>query len=180
MCGDGRILRSSQFSISLKRAAAKSDFLRNLQNQRDVKLVQCGLPGEKSMTCTACESDVPEESLKILRPILGSKDHIDWHAKWHKLRLGAESVNEELYSKLQQADLAPVAMTRDQFFKIYGVGGTLAGENFFFMHRLMIKMVQFELAMNGKSCIAPWFQLPDTINDKLFPVPHNSSSDEQV
>jgi len=135
------------------------------QNQK----VQCGLPGEEYRICSACTNEFPEDSMQILRPILASKDHTDWHAKWHKIRLLDVSMKDDLFQKLQMADLIPQQVSKEEFLKAYKTGGTLAGENFFFMHRMMIKMVQFELAMQGKSCVAPWLDLPESVNDPVWP-----------
>jgi hypothetical protein len=146
-------------------------FNQDMSRQRPTVRTQCGLPGEKLNICSTCTNEFPEDSLRALRPMLGSKNHSDWHAKWHKVRTLQPDVEDSYFAKLQDAELVPKNISKEEFFKLYAQKGTLSGENFFFMHRMMIKMVQFELAMNGKPCVSPWENLPTTISDPVWPVP---------
>lgn len=152
-------------------------YIENLS--RGIKGIQCGLAGESLNICSQCQDHIPESSMQILRPVLGEKSHSDWHAKWHKIRLNADKISGELFEKLRQKGLVPARAIKDIFLSQYKIGGTLAGENFFYMHRMMIKMVQVELAFNGQPCISPWRQLPDKIDDANWPVPHEHLSLEE-
>ncbi len=56
------------------------------------------------------------------------------------------------------------------FARLHGEGdGTLSGEDFLYMHREMIKMVNLELVAHGQPCIAPWTQLPE-LDDPNWPI----------
>ena len=153
-------------------------YLQNLSEGRDPnRSMRCGLPGERLPICSACENDFPESALSIVRPILGEKSHVDWHAKWHKIRTNQTKIHAELYAKLQARGLVPQNLERDEFFEVYGFGGRLAGESFFYMHRMMIKMLQFELSMRGLPCVAPWTKLPESIDDAIWPVPRGDTEE---
>jgi hypothetical protein len=162
-------------TVDFRRASSNDLFnlvmFEDLAKHRTRHGVECGLPFEKLDICSSCNNDFPESSLRELRPVLGQKSHVDWHAKWHKIRIGAESIDETLFKKLQDAELVPKDLARDDFFKTYGIKGKLAGENFFYMHRLMLKMLQFELSMRGLPCVAPWTALPESVDDAVWPAP---------
>ncbi len=108
--------------------------------------------------------------MQILRPMLGSKDHSDWHARWHRLRAPDLQIQFTNFAKFQEDGAIPREMTINDFIANYRLGGKLAGEDFFYMHRLMIKMVQFELASHGMGCVAPWQNVPSAL-DPVWPVP---------
>lgn len=144
-------------------------FVENLV--RGITPKTCGLVGESLAICSTCSNEVSEQSMQILRPMLGSKAHSEWHAKWHKVRSKADDISDVLFEKIKAEGLVPADAVRSDFLARYKQKGTLAGENFFYMHRLMIKMVQVELSANGMPCIEPWKTLPATIDDKHWPVP---------
>lgn len=171
---------SVDFTRASNEALTNIVFMKDLEVPSQVPRVQCGLSGETLNICTRCTDEFPEDSLKILRPILGSKAHSDWHAKWHKARMLELEIPDAFFAKLQKAQLVPENTDKTTFIKTYGIGGKLAGENFFYMHRMMIKMVQFELAMQGKDCVAPWLQLPAKIDDPVWPVPHDYSKPDRA
>lgn len=61
-------------------------------------------------------------------------------------------------------------VVRDQFEKEHQIiVGRIAGEDFFYMHRLMLQMMQTSLAGAGLQCVAPWTDLPP-VNDKVWPT----------
>lgn len=152
--------------------------LRDLSQDYDGPRGQCSLPMESFPVCSSCENELPETSMQILRPLLGSKPHSRWHATWHKFRDGAKGIDEKKFAKFQKSGHVPPGISRHDFFAAYGQRGHLRGENFFYMHRMMIKMVQFELAMNGKPCVAPWTELPEP-DDSLWPLPGLSQEESQ-
>ena len=131
------------------------------------KRIQCGIPGEKIKLCSSCVEELSEDSMKILRPVIGSKEHLRWHDRWHKVRALDEIPTPEQYKKFQDQGLFPSDISAEDFFKKYNLSskGELAGENFFYMHRMMIKMVQFELAMNDQPCLSSWSKLPVSNTD---------------
>ena len=49
--------------------------------------------------------------------------------------------------------------------------GELAGEDFLYMHRVMIKMMQLELSYYGKACVVGWKEIPKRTDDPSWPVP---------
>jgi len=148
---------------------------------RGITPKKCGLVGESFAICSACSNEVSEQSMQILRPMLGSKAHSEWHAKWHKVRSQADNIPEVLFEKIKADGLVPSDARRNEFLAQYKQNGTLAGENFFYMHRMMIKMVQVELSANGMPCIEPWRTLPATIDDRHWPVPrqYDTTSERQ-
>lgn len=120
---------------------------------------QCGLPGERLNICSSCVKENSERLMRQLRPILYEAQHRAWHSEWHRIRL------------IQDHKHMPA-----EFIREHGSGGSLAGEDFFFMHRQMIKMVQVELAAAGLGCIAPWSKVPETIFDSQWPAPRASQA----
>ena len=118
-------------------------FSNDLVNNFKFSRKQCGLPGETLLICSSCSTETTEEMMSYLRPILGEKTHMAWHFNWHADRANAEIPKKEF-----------------------------SGEDFFYMHRLMIKMVQIELSAKGLPCIAPWDELPlnDRKNSELLSV----------
>lgn len=127
--------------------------------------VQCGLPGERLAICGRCETEPNAEIMKLLRPFLAEKRHTQWHEKWHKARIG-----EADFLELQALGWVGKEETPESFKAAHGLGGNGSGEDFLFMHRLMIKMNQLELSAAGLPCIAPWKNPPD-LEDKSWPLP---------
>lgn len=151
--------------------------MNDLSKGRRVRRGQCGLPGERLNICSACTNPTSETQMRVLRPMVGEKSHLDWHADWHELRGTVEPLTPAAYRDAQNAGLVPRTMTFNDFTSKYAVqGGSLAGENFLYMHRLMIKMTQLELAGNGQPCFAPWNDVPASVDDAAWPVPKRFSS----
>ncbi|MEK7355599.1 MAG: hypothetical protein AAB250_04075 [Bdellovibrionota bacterium] len=146
--------------------------INDLTKGRKIRRGQCGLPGEKLNICSACSETTSEPAMRILRPMVGERSHLAWHADWHELRGTIEPLSPFVFNEAKKAQLVPSNWTFDDFKSKYAIeGGTLAGENFFFMHRLMIKMVQLELAGNGQPCFAPWRDIPSSVDDPQWPTP---------
>ena len=115
------------------RAASNQDLVtlvsqNDLLMRNNVKRTQCGLTGETLNICSACSETTSEDAMRVLRPVLGSKEHSAWHSKWHKIRVGQEGIDANMFAKLQSIGLVPPAVSREEFFKVYGLGGALAGE----------------------------------------------------
>lgn len=136
--------------------------------------VQCGLPGEKANFCHSCSSSTSEEMMRRLRPILNEEKHRQWHSQWHKIRASLHQLNFENFSSLQSKGLIAKDQKLETFAENHRIGGRLAGEDFFFMHRLMLKMAQVELSAVGLPCMAPWENVP--VQDTLWPLPARSGS----
>lgn len=127
--------------------------MHDLNNNRQMPRSQCGLPGENFPVCSSCETSTSEDMMKVLRPLIGQPNHLQWHAGWHQSRMSIEF--------LQSRE-------------------GLSGEDFLYMHRLMIKMVQFYLADAGQPCMAPWTELPGSVQDIEWPVPKKFSDKVQL
>lgn len=165
-CGSLDVSRMS--NVDLQNVVMMNDLTKGQRIRRG----QCGLPGERLNICSACTNATSEAQMKVLRPMVGEKSHLAWHADWHELRGTVEPLTPAAYRNAQDSGLVPRAMSFEEFTSKYSVeGGSLAGENFLFMHRLMIKMVQLELAGNGQPCFAPWNELPASVDDASWPVP---------
>ena len=133
------------------------------------KRIQCGLPGETLPLCSSCEAGDVSDAMKALRPIIGSEDHLAWHSKWHLIR-SQDDLSEATFADLKRMGYVPPSMSKSSF-KDHLFKGAKFGEDFFYMHRLMIKMVQLELASKGKPCIAGWANVPSRADDPQWPVP---------
>lgn len=118
--------------------------LNDVSQKFQVHRTQCGLPGESLPICSSCETSTSEAVMQVLRPMVGRPNHLNWHSGWHQMRTSKEFLRSR---------------------------AGLTGEDFFYMHRLMIKMVQLELAGAGQPCIAPWTELPNSVLDSTWPVP---------
>ncbi len=170
-CGalDLRYLRNNQLETLIQGE--------DLINQRNIERTQCGLPGENLVICSSCSNETTEQMMSHLRPIVGEKSHLLWHAAWHKLR-AAQNLSPEKYLEAQKKNHIPMSLPQDNFTKSHSLKGDLSGEDFFYMHRMMVKMVQLELAAAGLPCMAPWKKLPETIDDKIWPVPKKFKDEE--
>lgn len=143
-------------------------FANDLSYGRSKPRIQCGLPGENLPICSACAVETSEKVMTFLRPLVGAKDHLNWHANWHKIRVQSDLEANELH-ELRIKGYFPESMS-DLQIGAHLFRGESFGEDFFYMHRLMIKMVQLELASAGFDCIAPWKEVP-SVNDTIWPVP---------
>lgn len=143
---------------------------------------QCGLPGEVWRICTGCTSSREIPGYSRVLPFLADPAHREWHAVWHKVRreISADGINsfppdEQTLLEWQRGGWIPLGDDRtkviEAFVRDHRIGGRLAGEDFFFMHRQMIKMLQIEMANLGVPCIAPWVDLPPKATDAVWPVP---------
>jgi hypothetical protein len=149
----------------------------DLSNNRSSNRIQCGFPGESLPICSSCSNAVTEEMMTHLRPIVGEKSHIAWHAGWHKLR-GSKNLSQDFFQQGKEKEFIPASMSYEDFLKLHVVQGELSGEDFLYMHRLMLKMVQLELSSANLPCIAPWEDLPASIYDKDWPLAKKIVSDE--
>lgn len=138
--------------------------------------IQCGVEGENWRICTSCTKKKNGFGYESVLPFLATHEHRDWHATWHKIRreIQGDGVNSfdapaELVAQWQRSGWIPADVTG--FINDHRIGGRLAGEDFFYMHRQMIKMLQIELAHQGKPCIAPWSDLPTSALDPVWQVP---------
>ncbi|RYZ83102.1 MAG: hypothetical protein EOP06_20540 [Proteobacteria bacterium] len=132
---------------------------------------QCGLPGEQIRICSSCTNSISTPALNSIRSLVGTPEHLDWHMKWHNIRRLATQLSTSQYAQLVSLNRVPVGQSKADFISTHGVGGTGAGEDFIFMHRMMIKMVQTQLATDGLPCVAPWKDLPLSLDDRIWPVP---------
>ena len=147
-------------------------FLNDLAKNRHLERIQCGLPGEVLPLCSSCIVEPSEITMSFLRPLLGSPDHSKWHTRWHQIRT-QEELDAQTFASLQKDHSIP-SKTSLEDFKKHLFQGASFGEDFFYMHRLMIKMVQLELAAAGMGCIAPWSEIPE-IKDPQWPHPKTLS-----
>lgn len=188
------LLKAAFFSIALSIPCHAADSFKNICGSVDVattentqlenliftldlakgpakNYVQCGLPGEKLAICSACETKPSKEIMDFIRPFLAEKNHTEWHERWHTSRATAGEISSQAFEHRKKEGWFPQNETLEDFKKIHTAkNGTGAGEDFFFMHRLMLKMVQLESAAAGLPCIAPWKDVPD-LDDKEWPLP---------
>lgn len=147
--------------------------------------IQCGLPGLQWKVCSSCETRDKISLLKNVSKMLSSKEHRDWHFYWHSVRRelsfdmnNLPPSNEKLnnlarsgWIRLPEKKNSYEQKDFKHFIRDHAAGGNLAGEDFLYMHRQMIKMLQVELGATGSACIAPWYELPKSSLDKHWPVP---------
>ncbi len=164
-------------SLDLSRMENREIFTLILLETGPSARVQCGLPKETLPICSSCEANPSEEIMRHLRPVLSEPAHRAWHADWHKIRRNPPTPEE--FREYQRQGVIPSDARREEFLAAHRVGrtgagedgGTLAGEDFFYMHRLMLKMNQVELAAAHLPCIAPWTDLPTSVRDPNWPAP---------
>jgi hypothetical protein len=144
-------------------------FLNDVAKEKSPARGQCGLPGEKLAVCSSCSVKSSETMMATLRPILADEQHAAWHSGWHSARRAPPTTEE--FGRLQSSGWVSLRETHANFSNRHTGQGDLAGEDFFYMHRTMIKMVQMELAAAGHPCIAPWKKIPSSIHDNFWPVP---------
>ena len=177
LCGASNVfLAEESMVVNLLDSIAITKPRANGGKPRFPKRGQCGLPGENWRVCVACSSakDLPE--YRQVLPFLADKTHREWHAIWHKIRreISADSINSfpperSVIEGWQRAGWIPA--NTDEFVSLHRIGGPLAGEDFFYMHRQMIKMLQIELANLGGACLSPWTALPNSVLDSKWPAP---------
>ena len=113
----------------------------------------------------------------------------DWHRRCPILRARRTSGSNEGTSGPERSEADILAEWKtwlpekgvDEFIHAHNVfDGELAGEDFLYMHREMIKMAQIELSYFGKSCIAAWREIPSGLDDAAWPVPAKASRSEDA
>lgn len=133
----------------------------------------CVLAGERDQPCSSCAEDVPPQTLAALDAMMAAPAHRLWHRRWTEIR---NSIDQEL----SVAGSTTVAHWRREgfvpedaaaFAKAHAFSGALAGEDFLFMHRKMLKMGQRLLAARGMPCVAGWTRPPAAIDDPVWPAP---------
>lgn len=133
-------------------------FNEDLSQGRKLKRQQCGLPGETLAICSACSNISSAEMMTPVWTMISGESHLKWHTDWHKKR----AVRGET-----------------DFLKKHGLFGSSSGEDFFYMHRMMIKMVQVELATSNQPCISPWTEIP-SIDDSHWPIAKKITPENQA
>lgn len=177
LCGASNVfLADEQMVVNLLDSIVMAQPRANGEKPRFPKRGQCGLPGENWRVCTACTSLKDTPGYQQVLPFLADKTHREWHAIWHKIRreLSADGINNfpperPVIEGWQRAGWLPSNV--DEFVARHRIGGPLAGEDFFYMHRQMIKMLHIELANLGAPCLSPWTELPSSVLDSKWPAP---------
>ena len=139
--------------------------MKDLTEGKSAARVQCGIPGEKVAICGSCATDTSEEMMTELRPAMAAEGHLQWHAGWHALRLPKTVFTEDIFSKGQQLGRISKTTSYEDFKNEHVLGGTKIGEDFLYMHRVMVKMAQAHLAEKNLPCIAAWKELPAKAKD---------------
>ncbi|CAN5460246.1 hypothetical protein BH10BDE1_BH10BDE1_07950 [soil metagenome] len=177
ICGANNVfLASEDMVVNLLDSIAMTRPRAAGEKPRFPKRGQCGLPGENWRVCTACTSAKDTPGYDKVLPFLADEGHRNWHAVWHKIRreMKGDGVNsfdaeKSVMQTWQREGWIPEDI--DAFVTQHRIGGPLAGEDFFYMHRQMIKMLQIEMANVGAACISPWLELPSSALDAKWPVP---------
>lgn len=148
---------------------------------KEARRDNCGLPGEEWRVCTKCTDEIDMKAYKKILPLLATPEHRDWHYTWHNIRLeiNADGMYQQPPSDKQIREWKKTSWLPEDsntFPSEHGLGTKLSGEDFFFMHRQMIKMVQVEMAAQGGACIAPWKSLPKSAKDKKWPLPREDQA----
>lgn len=132
---------------------------------------QCGLPGEDFKVCLSCTDLISKEQMQAIRPMLASESHRDWHFNWHWIRwkwAAPETTDSQRRKWIAEG------WVKDQdsmkAHQLETVQDNVSGEDFFFMHREMIKMVQAKLVMSNLPCISGWQTLPDQVDESVYRV----------
>jgi len=156
--------------------ASNADLLETVSKDSPAagRRVQCGLPGERLPICSSCSDITTEEMMSRLRPMLGEKGHLEWHASWHKLRT---PISADDFNAAKEARRIERNISLEEFKAQHAIGGRLDGEDFLYMHRMMIKMVQTSLAKSGLACMSPWLEIPD-LDDVRWPLPRRLKDDQ--
>jgi hypothetical protein len=136
------------------------------------KRSNCGMiSGESFAICAACEDVPTDEMLKVMVPMLSQKSHQAYHQTWHRIRYGLGHSDQDNYI-VDQIKNGWFEDNLKQFItERANPDGTLRGEDFLFMHRLMIKMVELYLTLKDQPCITPWENVPEKIDDATWPIP---------
>lgn len=128
------------------------------QNRTSVQTTQCETLGKEAyQVCTSCSNNLSEEAMTFLRPILASQNHLFWHQQWHSARdanLFGRTLTQKIFTTFVSTRVIPDVFTKEKFEDFYDAkAGRYAGENFFYMHRMMIKMVQLDLSLAKFPCL---------------------------
>jgi hypothetical protein len=108
----------------------------------------CGV-GADFKVCHECATKLSPVQWSRIRWLLAEPTYRDWHFEWH-----GNSV----------ADARTLAQKKG------GDEAAYQGENFFYMHREIVRNVQANLSAMNLPCIAPWDTLPSKPDDREFPV----------
>jgi len=147
------------------------------------KTVPCNILGDEFQVCRACQEEITQEQMDAIRPMLTSSSHRIWHDRWHRMwRLSNEVTLDKPFDVLTKDQVdndnleSLTLLIKEGWLPEHNASQFLTttqafrGESFFYMHRQMIKMVNFELTANGLPCIQPWRDLPPIV-DKNWPIP---------
>lgn len=135
--------------------------------------------------CSSCSEVMTDDMVAVARPLLNSRAHKQYHWSWHDIRGAAwrdaqlnpelnrvhseNQINGYLTSGWIDRTIYPNFRTWAQKHHINN--SEISGEDFLFMHRKMLKMLNVELGGNGQPCMRPPSQLPASINDSRWPIP---------
>jgi hypothetical protein len=136
----------------------------------------CGLPGENFLICRSCEDPVSSIQMQVLQPMLTAYAHRLWHKTWHD-RQGKIVLNDEDVRIARDFLLLHEGESREEYQTRVREN---RGEDFLFMHRQMIKMVQLELTAAGQPCIAGWSPPPASAFDKNWPKPDKPDHPDEI
>ncbi len=170
VCGSTNVFEKN---ISWMRDFAKNYGFASLVGNQEI---QCGMVGEDFRLCRKCERNISSEQLKILQPMVSAEKYRSWLEKWRTdMQLGSVSLNlKDFESEKKMGHVRPQE-SRDQFESRVNANW---GESFFFLHRELYKMVQFELTMSGQPCFGPLAALPTKWNDSNWPTPKGKASQD--
>ncbi|MGA2655513.1 MAG: Tat pathway signal protein, partial [Gammaproteobacteria bacterium] len=103
--------------------------------------------------------------------ILASREMRLHHYLWHEIRENWNSYTAEQQQEVRQLGWEPPRPARKSKSDGYDwILDNNAGEDFFFMHREMIELINAELKKLSLPLISGWEQLPAP-NDSEYPVP---------
>jgi hypothetical protein len=133
--------------------------------------------------CTQGFSEtVSPQQIKVIVETMANRDHRLWHYFWHATRNSWHDLKDEERAFFLSFD--PRWMPPRLLGKPKGITPSStsefdpqknnAGEDFLFMHHMMVKELFQSLSRNDLACISPWTQLPAK-DDKLWPVPVGST-----
>ncbi len=191
---DGQSVRLRKILLSSKSSYQLSD-QENLTQKYRVRFINASLKG---FACkfTAQLIELPREGQRnlvrrdeVMRNLMSKKHHRLAHFLWHSarnsyLQPGATNQDRANIDAMGWKPPRPVIYKRNSmgFAEIdyEATAKTGAGEDFLYMHRVMIAEVREELTKEGLNMYEPWSTLP-LANDSAFPLvarENNLQSDE--
>jgi hypothetical protein len=137
----------------------------------------------KTVRCLNNQNQITQSQMDAILPVIANPQAREFHFSWHQIRQSWKNLSKQQKKQyLKEGWSAPeeknlLILGNDENLES---GKSVAGEDFLFMHRMMLHRIQKSLIEHGLPCINGWNPIPfnlngDTLTGDSWPVPTESS-----